>query len=155
MGCVFRPRLPSDDDYIRALSAGAFAEWARSGSRAVRRLIFEEHARTEVAFFDNERVGFLIVTFDRPRHRASPWVAHLSAIATDPMLRRRGIGAHMLRRAEEVAHEHSAVCLSLTTAVSNTAARALFEAGDFVALAVARNFYLPGQDAVFMHKSLS
>jgi ribosomal protein S18 acetylase RimI-like enzyme len=152
----------SDDDYIGALSRGAFAEWARNGARAVRTLIREPEAHTEVAFLGDERVGFVVVGFAVARmpsfghSDAQPVtrVAHLSAIAADPMMRRRGVGKRLLRRAEVIAVEHGAICLSLTTAVTNNPARTLFERAGYLSLAGVRDFYMPGQDAVFMHKSL-
>lgn len=155
---AFRPRLPSDDDYIRALSTGAFAEYARSGASAVRALILADGARTEMAVLGDEPVGFVVVSFDRARLSYGPvgraWVAHLSAIATDPMMLRRGIGTRLLQRAEEIAREHGAICLSLTTGVANERARALFTKAGYLSLAGVADFYRAGQDGVFMHKSL-
>lgn len=154
----FRTRLPSDDGYIQALSAGAFAEYARSGARAVRVLMFEEGAQTEMALLDDEPVGFVVVSFDRT---ATPYadlghavVAHLSAIASDPMMLRRGIGRRLLERAEEIARSENALCMSLTTGVSNLRARALFESAGYRSLAGVANFYGRELDAVFMHKPL-
>ncbi len=154
----FRPRLPTDDAYIRALSMGAFSDYAASGARAVQALMRAEGARTEVAVLDDEPVGFFVVSFERSRSRHAifdrGWVAHLSAIATDPMMVGRGVGRRLLARAESIAVERGAVCLSLTTGVDNLRARALFVGAGYVALAGVASFYGSGKDAVFMHKSL-
>lgn len=155
---AFRPRLPADDDYIRALSTGAFAEYARQGARAVRALVLADGARTEIAVLGDEPVGFVVVSFDRVKvpHGllGRAWVAHLSAIATDPMMLRRGIGTRLLNRAEEIARDKGAVCMSLTTGVANERARALFAKAGYLSLAGVADFYRAGQDGVFMHKSL-
>jgi ribosomal protein S18 acetylase RimI-like enzyme len=155
---TFRARLPSDDAYIVALSRGAFVEYAHDGGRAVRTLLREEGARTEVAVLDGELVGFVIVSFDETRSEHGPLgttrVAHLSAIATDPMMLRRGIGRRLLRRAEHIARDRGAACMSLTTGVVNAKARALFGTAGYLSLAGVADFYRPGQDAVFMHKTL-
>jgi GNAT superfamily N-acetyltransferase len=155
---TFRPRVPSDDIYIHALSAGAFAEYARSGQGAVRMLVAERDAFTEVAVIDGEPVGFAIVSLRRSPTAYGPvgkaWVAHLSAIAADPMMLRRGIGRTLLARAEQIARDNGAVCMSLTTGVMNARARALFSGEGYMSLAGVADFYRRGQDAVFMHKSL-
>jgi GNAT superfamily N-acetyltransferase len=154
----FRPRLPFDDVYIQALSAGAFAEYARSGRGAARMLVHEDGALTEMALVDDEPVGFAIVSLRRSPTAYGPvgraWVAHLSAIATDPMMLRRGIGRTLLARVEQIARANGAVCMSLTTGVMNARARAMFSGEGYMSLAGVADFYRRGQDAVFMHKPL-
>ncbi len=155
---TFRVRRPGDDRYIEALSAGAFVEYARNAARAVRQLIRGDDALTELAVADGEPVGFVIVSFARTRsvfaRMGRPWVAHLSAIATDPMMLRRGIARQLVGRAEQMARDRAALCLSLTTGVTNVRARTLFHTAGFRSLAGVADFYRPGQDAVFMHKPL-
>jgi ribosomal-protein-alanine N-acetyltransferase len=154
----FRPRSREDDDYLRALSVGAFAPFARDGGRTVARLVREEGALTEIALLDGEPCGFVVVSFDRAARAYGPFddpvVAHLSAIASDPQLRRRGIGRAVLARAEALAAGHNAVCMSLATAFDNVPARRLFAGAGYQVIAAARAYYRGDQGAVMMLKPL-
>jgi ribosomal protein S18 acetylase RimI-like enzyme len=154
----FRPRLRDDDGYLRVLSVGAFAPFAADGGRTVARLVREDGAVTEIALLDGEPCGFSVVSFDRAKRAfpgiPEPIVAHLSAIATDALLRRRGIGARILARAEEAAEQRGAVCMSLATAVDNLPARRLFAAAGYQVIAAAQGFYRRDQGAVLMWKAL-
>jgi ribosomal protein S18 acetylase RimI-like enzyme len=156
---LLRPRLPGDDGRIARLSERSFASFAESPVGAVRRMIGEDGARTEVALLDGEFAGFMVVRcHDHPRDYGPlvrPIVAHLDAIAVEPKQQRRGIGRQLVIRAEALATKRGALAMFLMTAVENKPARRLFEHRGFRNAAAVPDAYGAEQRAVIMTKLLA
>lgn len=79
---------------------------------------------------DGESAGFLWVTFGEFEGYGITF-AEVRDIEVIEPLRRRGIGAAMLERAEQAAREHGAAVLRSETGVENAASRALHDASGF------------------------
>jgi ribosomal protein S18 acetylase RimI-like enzyme len=153
-----RPRHPGDDPFIAALSGESFARYAHRPQRAVRAMSSRPGSLTLVAEDAPVLLGFCVVAFYR--HRGSfgpllkPVLAQLDAIAVDPEARRCGVGKALLRRAEQLASQRGALSMSLTTARSNLAARALFERCGYQRTAQLGEVYRQREPALWMSKPL-
>ncbi len=77
--------------------------------------------------------------------------AHIVAVATDPALRRRGIGELLVAEALELARARDAQTVTLEVRVSNTAAQALYEKYGFRRLGLRKRYYTDNnEDALIM-----
>jgi ribosomal protein S18 acetylase RimI-like enzyme len=156
---VVRPRRPADADFVRALSDSAFDRWSSQPSRAVRAMMASAAARTLVAELDGEPVGFGMISvrrLDRPYGPiAKPASAHLDAIAVSERARGGGIGRLLLRHAERLARSEGAGGVFLMTAMSNRAARRMFERSGYLYLAALGPAYANAERAVMMMKPLT
>lgn len=75
----------------------------------------------------------------------------ITNIAVDSQHRRKGIGRTMLQELLLLGKKRNVRVFSLEVRVSNTAAKAMYEAMGFEALAVRKNFYRnPTEDAAIM-----
>ncbi len=80
--------------------------------------------------------------------------AHLSNIAVDPSLRRRGIGRFILEKVIESVKKKGARFLTLEVRVSNTGAISLYTKMNFKVVGVRKNYYAnPVEDAFIMMKN--
>ena len=78
----------------------------------------------------------------------------LLALAVEPRLHRRGIGAMLLRSIEKEARRLGETALFLHTATDNLAAQDLFKKNHFIPLSLKKHFYPACQDAVMMMKAV-
>lgn len=109
-------------------------------------------------FLDNP----LVIAVTKPQGIALARVvteeAELLTIACDPLHRRRGIGAAMLREVEGKARARGATRMFLEVAQTNSAARCLYARAGYGETAIRAGYYaLPGGgcvDAVIMEKPL-
>jgi len=77
--------------------------------------------------------------------------AHLSTLAVDPALRRRGIGERILRESMRQAARQGAEMMTLEVRVSNDAARRLYEKLGFRVVGRRRHYYKGNlEDAILM-----
>lgn len=76
---------------------------------------------------------------------------HISNIAVDPRVRRRGVGRKLLLSALEVASQHGARTASLEVRASNRAAQSLYRTFGFTVVGRRRRYYTrPVEDAIIM-----
>lgn len=82
--------------------------------------------------------------------------AHLSNIAIDPSVRRRGIGRFVLEKVIESVKKMGAKFLTLEVRVSNTSAISLYTKMNFKVVGIRKNYYAnPVEDAFIMMKNLN
>jgi ribosomal-protein-alanine N-acetyltransferase len=83
---------------------------------------------------------------------ASGWLVadelHITAVAVDPMHRRRGLGARVLSALLREAVRRGAVHATLEVAAANAAARALYAGAGFQTAGIRRAYYRNGDDAL-------
>ena len=123
---------PGDLDAVAPLFDGYRQFYGqRSDPAAARAFLAERLARDESVIFlavaeDGEALGFtqLYASFSSVSLRRL-WI--LNDLFVDPGVRRGGVGRRLLERAREWAVETEAKGLSLATAVTNSAAQALYE----------------------------
>ena len=96
----------------------------------------EERTVAEVWLEDNQRAGFLWMTFGDSPHGLI--IATLHDLVVEPGHQRRGIGKMMLRAASEQAKERDAGILRVETSVENPASQAIYAKEGFT---VARLLY--------------
>jgi len=71
--------------------------------------------------------GFLLMLRDMPDEVTTTEQAFVAYMAVEPRARRRGIGAALLRGAEDIARAHGLAFLSLMVTETNVGARKLYE----------------------------
>ena len=73
---------------------------------------------------------------------------HVTAVAVDPLQRRRGLGSQVLRALLSQAAAEGALHATLEVATGNSAAQALYAAAGFQTAGVRRAYYRNGDDAL-------
>lgn len=73
---------------------------------------------------------------------------HVTAVAVDPLQRRRGLGARVLRALLREASAEGAQHATLEVAAGNIAAQALYAAAGFRTAGIRRAYYRNGDDAL-------
>lgn len=136
----------ADHEFIGQLAGEAFREFSKAAASST--LAMVKTGITLVAEKDTRLVGFVIV--DLPGQR----LAHLSAIAVTYSERGTGVGALLLRRAEDLARTHGAARLELCTADSNVEALELFFKSGFVLRHRHSRYYARGQAACHLVKAI-
>src|SRR5262245_5991725 len=68
-----RPRKVSDDDFLDALGARAFARFMSKPETSIRQMASERGSATAIALAGGTRVGFVIVGFSRFNRPFGPW----------------------------------------------------------------------------------
>jgi ribosomal protein S18 acetylase RimI-like enzyme len=96
----------------------------------------EERTLAEVWLEDNQRAGFLWMTFGDSPHGLV--IATLHDLVVEPGHQRRGIGKMMLQAATQYAKEQKAGILRVETSVENPASQAIYAREGFT---VARLLY--------------
>jgi ribosomal protein S18 acetylase RimI-like enzyme len=142
---TIRPTRAGDEPFVVALGERAFAIYSFDARTTMRSILSDDAAHAAIAEIDGARVGFVVARLER--HKAfGPWqrpsIVRVDAIAVHPDWQKRGVGA---RRA---------CAITLNTAVTNAAARALFASSGFVVLARIGAIYARGRRAVAMIKPL-
>lgn len=81
-------------------------------------------------------------------------IAHITTIAVAPEHRKRGLARTLLAHAEKSLTAKGFESLMLEVRVSNTAAQNLYHDAGYVTIQKLNNYYLDGEDAFMMSKSL-
>ncbi|MEP6590079.1 MAG: ribosomal protein S18-alanine N-acetyltransferase [Gemmatimonadota bacterium] len=82
--------------------------------------------------------------------------AEILSIATDPRLRRTGLGRRLLREAMAIMLERGAHAAWLEVRVGNVAARAMYQCEGFVAAGLRKGYYrCPEEDAIVLRRDLT
>ena len=149
---VVREALPDENLFLERLSGRAFAPYG-SYADVIRNWFDSGEAVTLIALAEGRPAGFAMAA----RIHAEPGSnggTELLAIAVHAGQRRAGIGRALLRRIEEETRRGGAGVMWLHTAVSNRAARCLFEDEGYRIVRLRQVFYPRGQDALLMAKRL-
>jgi ribosomal-protein-alanine N-acetyltransferase len=141
-----RPLGPADQAACLALDAEALGGLWSS-------------AQWEVELAAPARPGFGVWRGERLEAMACGWLIvdelHITLVAVEPALRRRGLGRRVLLALIEAGRERGARHATLEVSVANEAARALYAAAGFQAAGVRRNYYRNGEDALIKWMRLS
>jgi ribosomal protein S18 acetylase RimI-like enzyme len=89
--------------------------------------IFGHHYDLLIATDGDRPRGFLLLLRDMPDEVTSTEQAFVAYMAVEPEARRQGIGAALLRGAEDIARADGLAFLSLMVTEDNLAARTLYE----------------------------
>lgn len=109
-----------------------------------------------VAEVDGVIVGYIMCRIERSIWGIRGARGHVISIAVMPEHRRKGIGTALLREAlSRMAERYGVGECFLEVRVSNTPAISLYEKLGFVRKTVLKGYYLDGEDAYLMSKSLS
>ena len=81
--------------------------------------------------------------------------ADIEIVATDPDLRRKGIGAALIREAEIRLSESGVSKVFLEVRAGNEPAVSLYEKCGFIRISVRKKYYKDGEDALLMVKDIN
>lgn len=143
-----RPAAATDIPALLALEERSFSS-DRLTLRSFRHLITRAHCDCLVASRSDKVLGCAVLLYRRKAE-----VARLHSLAIDPALRGTGIGAFLLRAAEEAAHRHGASILRLAVRTDNQAATMLYQSQGYKGLATVDGYYGDGMSAYSMEKAL-
>jgi len=135
-----RPATAADVDAVAAMEAEIFGADAWSPA-SVRAEVTAASRQCFVAVEDGEVRGYVVV-------RDAGEVADLQRIAVTPAMRRRGLGAQLLRRCDVSAHDRTL----LEVRADNVAAIAFYRREGFTEIARRGSYYADGTDAVVMQR---
>jgi [ribosomal protein S18]-alanine N-acetyltransferase len=135
-----RPATDADVDAVAALEVEIFGTDAWSPA-SVRAEVAAASRQCFVAVDDGEIRGYVVV-------RDAGDVADLQRIAVTPPMRRRGLGARLLRHCDVSAHERTL----LEVRADNVAAIGFYRREGFTEIARRRAYYADGSDAVVMQR---
>ncbi len=147
---MIRKAMVADIPDLLRIENAAFTS-DRFTERNFHHLITRAHGRTLVAIEPEAGiVGYATVLFNRGTS-----LARLYSMATDPTLRRRGVGARLLAAIEEEARADGNAYMRLEVRVDNVAAQRMYEKAGYQRFAVSADYYEDGVDAYRMEKSLA
>jgi len=135
-----RPATDADVDEVAALEAEIFGTDAWSPA-SVRAEVVAASRQCFVAVDDGEIRGYVVV-------RDAGDVADLQRIAVTPPMRRRGLGARLLRHCDVSAYDRTL----LEVRADNVAAIGFYSREGFTEIARRRSYYADGTDAVVMQR---
>ena len=135
-----RPATDADVDALAALEAEIFGVDAWSPA-SVRAEVTAASRQCFVVVEDGEIRGYVVV-------RDAGDAADLQRIAVTPAMRRRGLGAQLLRRCDVSAYDRT----MLEVRADNVAAIAFYRSEGFSEIARRRSYYADGTDAVVMQR---
>ncbi len=154
---TIRPTRAGDEPFVVALGERAFAMYSFDARSTMRSILSDETAHAAIAEIDGARVGFVVARVERYRP-FGPWqrpsIVRVDAIAVHPDWHKRGVGSRLMAWVDEIAAARRACAISLNTAVTNAAARALFASSGFSVLARIGAIYARGRRAISMIKPL-
>ena len=146
-GVLLRPMTPDDlEDVHRIEQAAHRHPWSRE---LIRRELDHAWSRVLVAQAEARTVGYIIF-----------WLVHdelhILNVATDPSMRRRGVGRTLMLEAEAQAQRNGAVIATLEVRRSNAGAIALYESLGYQKAGMRPRYYQEdGEDAFVLNKEFS
>ncbi len=146
---TLREYRPEDFDVLWQLDQRCFEEGISYSQAELRHYLKRSSSFTLIAEEGSRAVGFLIVDWDRRGF------GHIITIDVDPEFRRHGIGATLMRAAEEKLRERGCGAVVLETAVNNMAALAFYKAHGYSVLKTIPRYYLNSIDAFLMGKKMA
>ena len=150
MSAILAVPPDADCEDLARLHAQSFSQgWSAA---SIRNSLAQPGAFALAASVSADRGGFILV-------RVAADEAEILTLAVSPSMRRKGLGAALVRRGAERAYGDGARAIFLEVAKSNVAARALYEQLGFTCIGARRSYYrdAPGaepEDAYAMRASL-
>lgn len=147
-------RLYRSEDFaaLYAIEEACFAPPFRFNRSYMRQLVSSPHAATWIAEEDGQMAGFAIVEWN---HEPAGVEAYVQTIEVAPDRRRRGIGAELLRRAEDSARAAGAQIIWLHVHEENAPAQRLYEMHGYLLAGREEHYYARGQAALVAIKPLA
>lgn len=139
----------ADSEFISALAARGFGEYARAAAKSTLSMAEGSAAVTLVACQAERASGFAVLELDGEDS------GYLAAIAVAEEFRGMGVGRLLLSAVEREACRRGRTSLRLVTSESNVAALDLFLKAGMLIERRLRKYYPRGQDAVLLRKRLS
>lgn len=144
-GLTLRPYRSTDERFVTALAAEAFAEFSRRPGPHTLSML--QRASTLIAERDELALGFSVTEF-------RPDVAHLVAIAVEYEYRGLGVGSALLAAEQARARRRGLRALELCTAEGNLEAIDLFLRRGFRIQRRVPHYYARGQTACVLRHDL-
>lgn len=134
----------SDAHIARVVEIEAVSNGAPWSERSFRSELTSPQSVFRVAIESGRVVGY-----------AGLWLivdeAHITTVAVDPEMRRKGIGRHVVVEILKLAQEAGMLCATLEVRAGNAAALALYEKLGFERVAIRKGYYPDNkEDAVVM-----
>lgn len=147
-------RLYRSEDFtaLYAIEELCFVPPFRFNRAYMRQLVASPHAATWIAEEDGQMAGFAIVEWNREPTGVE---AYVQTIEVAPGQRRRGIGAELLRRAEDSARQAGAQLIWLHVHEQNASAQRLYDAHGYRRAGREEHYYARGQAALVAIKPLA
>jgi ribosomal-protein-alanine N-acetyltransferase len=148
---VARARLPDDIEVATAVHADVMAEIHRAAfprAEAWSRDVMILQLDLPATFGFVHPGGGMILA------RVAADESEILTLAVCPVQRRRGLASALLRAAMDRAITLGAVTMFLEVAVTNHAARALYEAHGFTEAGLRRHYYSDGTNALILRSTL-
>jgi len=147
----YRLYRPDDFTALYAIEESCFAPPFRFNRAYMRQLVTSPHAATWIAEEDGQMAGFAIVEWNREPTGVE---AYIQTIEVAPEQRRRGIGAELLRRAEDSARGAGAHLIWLHVHEDNASAQRLYDTQGYRREGREEHYYARGQAALVAIKPL-
>jgi ribosomal protein S18 acetylase RimI-like enzyme len=148
MTISIRPADFNDIDTLVELEARAFTT-DRISRRSFRTLLERTTAATLAAIEGEALAGYAMVLY-----RGSSAVARLYSLAVDPKATGKGIGARLLKAAEETAFRHGSIALRLEVREDNKRAIQLYEKSGYRQIGRHLDYYADHMPALRFEKRL-
>ena len=141
-----RSAYGADCQYIKTLGRAVFDLYGPYGD-ILSSWFLSGVTHTIVASSGEKKTGFAMLAL-------TSGVAELLAIAVEPAMQGRGVGALLMDEVINKARRSKVKYFMLHTAVENSTAQALFEKYGFVRSGISASFYPKGQDAFIMTRHI-
>lgn len=148
MTIAIRPADFNDIDALVDLESRVF-EADRISRRSFRTLLERTTAATIAAVEGNKIVGYAMVLY-----RAATAVARLYSLAVDPEAKGKGIGAALLKAAEDTAFRHERIVMRLEVREDNQRAVKLYEKSGYRRIGKYADYYADHASALRFEKRL-
>ncbi|MGO8758451.1 MAG: GNAT family N-acetyltransferase [Terracidiphilus sp.] len=148
---LYRPYQPADFAPLYAVEELCFQPPDRFPRAYMRRLVTSTNASTWIAEENAELTGFAIVEWTT---MPKGTIAYIQTIEIHPDLRRRGIAAELLRRAEDSARAAGAQAIWLHVDAGNAAAILLYERRGYARQGREEHYYARHRPALIYAKQL-
>lgn len=146
---TLRDYRPSDFDKLCETDRVCFDPRLAYSPEEMTAMLEQPGALTIVAESTAGRIAGFVMT---RRRREQAQIITLDVL---PRWRRRGLGRRLMRYCERKLKGAGVLTVQLETAVSNTAAQALYEALGYTCVRRLRRYYATGEDAWLMRKNLT
>jgi ribosomal protein S18 acetylase RimI-like enzyme len=147
-----RPARPSDAPFVRVLAKKVFCIYGPY-DEILHDWFGLDFTLTLIATIEGRPVGFAMLGM-ASLTIADTGFSELMAIAVEPEIQKKGLGAFLLRAIEDEARKNGVERVYLHTAQDNIPARRLFSKQGYKPDRIKIGFYPNGQDALFMSKEI-